>query len=158
MIATISFIDLFNASQDSWINFDYVLLVSHLQTQSFVLFIFVIPLFIYFLLLFWVWVHCSIYKCSYNVSNMSYLNSYGRYSFTILRSLHIVFHSGCTSLHSHQQYMRVPFTPTSSPIFVVYGVIEERGRILVWFWFAFPLWPRMVNIFHLFCNHLDFFL
>jgi hypothetical protein len=40
--------------------------------------------------------------------------SYGKSLFSFLNSLQIFSQSGCTSLHSHQQYKRVPFSPHPS--------------------------------------------
>ena len=37
--------------------------------------------------------------------------SYDSFTFGFLRFLHIVLHSSCINLHSHQQFRKVPFSP-----------------------------------------------
>jgi hypothetical protein len=78
--------------------------------------------------------------------------SYGRSMFSFLRSLHTVFHSGCTNSHSHQQWMRVPFPLHSYQhvvlfVFLMVAILTGARWIfnMVLICISFT-WPGMLSI------------
>jgi hypothetical protein len=76
-----------------------------------------------------------LHSCRYMLSS-GIAGSYGISIFSFWRNLYTTFHRGCTNLHSHQQCIKVPFCPASSPTFVVVFLIiviltGERWNLFV---------------------------
>jgi hypothetical protein len=100
------------------------------------------------------WLYVDLHPSRYMLRSVI-VGSYGSFSFSFLKNLLTVFHSGCTDLYSHQQCVGVPFSlhpyTYSSFIFLMTVILTGVRWNSISFWFVFLWWLGILNIFSCIC-------
>ena len=93
----------------------------------------------------------------FNTRRSQSAGSYGSSTSSFLGNLHTLCHSSCTSLHSHQQGMRVPFFPhTHQHLLSVFVLIIDILTSAWWHLIEFPWGLAKQSIFSCACGPSSF--